>query len=75
MNFSEKMFLMIMLKITKKTGFHPVIRRYIFRETTPLVVSMLRRPGVAIFADIMKTLTMVIKTMFKDSRKVKIIAN
>ena len=29
---------------------------------------ILRRPGVAIFADIIKIVTMFIKTIFKDSR-------
>ena len=32
---------------------------------------ILRRPGVAIFPDIIDIVTMVIKTIFKDSRKVK----
>ena len=31
---------------------------------------ILRRPGVAIFADITKILTMFIKTILKDSKKV-----
>ena len=36
---------------------------------------LLRRPGVAIFADIIKILTMFIKTIIQDSRKVKRIIN
>ena len=32
---------------------------------------ILRRPGVAIFANIIKIVTIFIKTIFKDSRKVK----
>ena len=36
---------------------------------------ILKRPGVVIFADIIKILTMFIKTITKDSRKVKIIRN
>ena len=36
---------------------------------------ILRRPGVAIFADIIKIVTMFIKTILKDSRKVKRISN
>ena len=36
---------------------------------------MLRRPGVVIFADIIKIITMFIKTITKDSRKVKRIRN
>ena len=32
---------------------------------------MLRRPGVVNFADIITLVTMFIKTIFKDSRKVK----
>ena len=36
---------------------------------------VLRRAGVAIFADIIKILTMFIKTILKDSRKVKRIRN
>ena len=36
---------------------------------------ILRRPGVAIFADIIKIVTMFIKTVIKDSRKVKRIRN
>ena len=36
---------------------------------------ILRRPGVAIFADIIKILTIFIKTIFKDSRKVRRIRN
>ena len=32
---------------------------------------VLRRLGVAIFADISKVITMFIKKIFKDSRKVK----
>ena len=33
----------------------------------------LRRPSVAIFADIIKIVTIFIKTIFKDTRKNKII--
>ena len=36
---------------------------------------ILSRPGVAIFADIIKIVTMFIKTVIKDSRKVKRIRN
>ena len=36
---------------------------------------ILRRSGSAIFAAIIKIVTMFIKTMFKDSRKVKRIRN
>ena len=36
---------------------------------------ILRRPRVAIFADIIKILTMFIKTIIKDPRKVKRIRN
>ena len=36
---------------------------------------ILRRPGVAIFADIIKIVTMFIKTVIKDSRKIKRIRN
>ena len=36
---------------------------------------MLRRPRVAIFADINKIVTMFIKTIFEDSKKVKRIKN
>ena len=32
---------------------------------------MLRKPRVAIFADIIKIVAMFIKTMFKDSKKLK----
>ena len=35
----------------------------------------LRRPGVAIFADVSKIIATFIKTIFKDSRKVKILRN
>ena len=35
----------------------------------------LRRPGVAIFADIIKIVTMFIKTILKDSKKVRRIRN
>ena len=35
----------------------------------------LRRPRVAIFAGIIKILTMFVKTIFKDSKKVKRIRN
>ena len=34
-----------------------------------------KAPGVAIFAGIIKTLTIFIKAFFKDSRKVKKISN
>ena len=34
-------------------------------------ILILRRPGVAIFADIIKIVTMFITTITKDSRKVK----
>ena len=34
MTFSGKMLLMIILKVTKNPGFHPLFRRYIFWETT-----------------------------------------
>ena len=37
--------------------------------------NILRRPGVAIFADIIKVITMFIKKIFQDSRKVKRIRN
>ena len=36
---------------------------------------ILKRPGVAIFADIIKIVTMFIKTILKDSRKVRRIRN
>ena len=36
---------------------------------------ILRRPGVAIFADIIKIVTIFIKTIIQDSRKVKRIIN
>ena len=36
---------------------------------------ILRRPRVAIFADIIKIVTMFIKTIFKDSKKIKRIRN
>ena len=36
---------------------------------------ILRRPGVAIFADIIKIVTMFIITIIQDSKKVKIIIN
>ena len=36
---------------------------------------ILRRPGVANFADITKTVTMFIRKTFKDSKKVKRIRN
>ena len=36
---------------------------------------MLRRPGVAIFAGIIKIITMFINAIFKNSRKVKRIKN
>ena len=42
----------------------------LFQETF-----ILRRPGVAIFADIIKVVTMFIKIIFKDSRKVKRLGN
>ena len=39
------------------------------------ITFILRRPGWAIFADIIKILTMFIKTIIKDSKKVKRIRN
>ena len=36
---------------------------------------ILGRPGVAIFADVIKIVTIFIRTIFKDSNKVKIIKN
>ena len=36
---------------------------------------ILKRPGVVIFVDIIKVVTMFIKTITKDSRAVKIIRN
>ena len=38
-------------------------------------IFILRRPGIAIFADIIKVLAMFIITIYKDSRKVKINRN
>ena len=38
-------------------------------------IFILRKPEVAIFADIIKILTMFIKTVLKDSRKVRRIRN
>ena len=38
-------------------------------------ILILRRPGVVVFADIIKIVTMFIKTITKDSRKVKRIRN
>ena len=38
-------------------------------------VITIRRPGVVVFADIIKIVTMLIKTITKDSRKVKRIRN
>ena len=40
-----------------------------------VIAIILRRPGVVIFADIIKIATMFIKTITKDSRKVKRIRN
>ena len=34
MKFSRKMWLIIILKVTKKAGFHPLFRRYISGKTT-----------------------------------------
>ena len=42
----------------------------LFRNTV-----ILRRPGVAIFAEIIKNITRFIKKFFKDSRKVKRLRN
>ena len=39
------------------------------------ITFILRRPGVAIFPDIIEIVTMVIKTIFKDPRKFKRIEN
>ena len=36
---------------------------------------ILRRPGIAIFADIIKIVTMFLKTIFKDSIQIKKIRN
>ena len=36
---------------------------------------VLRRPGVAIFADIIKIVTMFIKRIYKDLRKIRRIRN
>ena len=36
-----------------------------------VITFILRRPGIAIFSDIIKIVTMFIKTNFKNSRKVK----
>ena len=38
-------------------------------------IFILRRPGVAIFADIMKIITIFIKTIFKGSKIVKRFGN
>ena len=38
-------------------------------------IIILKRPGVVIFADIIKVVTMFIRTITKDSRKVKRIRN
>ena len=38
-------------------------------------IFLLRRPAVAIFADIIKTKTMFKKAVLKDSRKARIIRN
>ena len=38
-------------------------------------IFILRRPGIAIFADIIKVLAMFIITIYKDPRKVKINRN
>ena len=40
-----------------------------------VIIFILRRAGVAIFADIIKVLTMFIIAIYKDSRKVKINRN
>ena len=40
-----------------------------------LYTSILRTPGVTIFADIMENVIIFIKTIFKDSSKVKRIRN
>ena len=36
-----------------------------------VITFILKRPGVAIFADIIKILTFLVTKIFKDSRKVK----
>ena len=40
-----------------------------------LKIFILRRPGVAIFADIIKIVSKLIKTVIKDSREVRTIRN
>ena len=50
-------------------------RQNIWRNSLYLKVPILRRPEAAIFADIIKILTMFIIAIYKDSRKVKINKN
>ena len=40
-----------------------------------VITFLLRKPRIAIFANIIKTVTMFIKTIFEDSKKVKRIRN
>ena len=45
------------------------------RNQYDIITFVLRRSGVAIFADTIKIITMFIKAIIKDSRKVKRIRN
>ena len=56
------------LLVTSSTGIMTI--KPLFQETV-----ILRRPGVAILADIIKIITRFVKKIFKDSRKVIRIRN
>ena len=58
-------FLMEMLQWTKIMTSQPLFQN----------AFILRRPGVAIFVDIIEIVTIFIKTKFEDSRKIKRIRN
>ena len=47
----------------------------LWRQNFFLNIFVLRKPGVAIFADNIKIVTMIIKATLKDSRKVRRIRN
>ena len=42
--FSGKMWLMIILKVTKNQSLHPLSRKHIFRKTTKGVVKLTPQP-------------------------------
>ena len=74
-NFGQMITFTIQFELLKKILFVTSQSRIITSKNLFQKVLILRKPGRPNFADIIKIVTVFIKKMFKDSKKVKRIRN